>query len=135
MPEWSISSRRQFLKVGAAGAAGAVLPSWATTRGAPAIVDGTERTAAGAAGPAVRRSGRRLGRRLEPQRSARAHARRVVLRRDVRTMRTASSVRTRSRRPTSRRDRTSSGLEPGSDVFVRVSFQSLEERSGDRASR
>ena len=32
------SSRRHFLKVGAAGAAGAVVPRWATDEAAPAIV-------------------------------------------------------------------------------------------------
>src|SRR4029453_7798901 len=48
------SSRRQFLKIGAAGAAGAVLPGWTIAKGAPAII-------AAESEPPQLRQGRTLG--------------------------------------------------------------------------
>jgi alkaline phosphatase D len=38
MTDVMTASRRKFLKLGAAGAAGALAPAWAATKGAPAIV-------------------------------------------------------------------------------------------------
>ena len=125
MPEWSISSRRQFLKVGAAGAAGAVLPSWATTKGAPAIVTAQSERPLALQGLTLGDPGN--GSIVVWSRSDRparmvvewdydesfAEARRIVGPHALET--TDFTAR-----------QGLSGLEAGSDVFVRVSFQSLK---------
>ena len=88
-----------------------------------------ERASAGPAGPALRRSRQRLGRRVEPQRSSGAHAGRVVVRRAVRQgARIVGPHALDTTDFTARQEL--DGLEAGSDVFVRVSFQSL---NNDRA--
>ncbi|HKB11816.1 MAG TPA: alkaline phosphatase D family protein [Vicinamibacterales bacterium] len=118
------SSRRQFLKAGAATAAGVVLPAWSLTRGAPAII------AAEADRPQALQ-GLHLG---DPHdgsivvwsrsdRSARMFVEWSYDEqfREVQRIRGPHALETTDF--TARQ--AIEGLEPGSDVFVRVSFQSL----------
>ena len=83
------------------------------------------RTSAGVAGPASRRSRRRLGRRVEPQRSPGAHAGGLVLRRVVQEARRLIGPHALDTSDFTARQALE-GLEAGSEVFVRVSFQSLD---------
>ena len=83
MNEMFGSSRRQFLKIGATGAAGAIVPPWALAGAAPAIVTADSERPQALQGLHVCRSRERLRGGLEPQRSTGAHAGRMVVRRAV----------------------------------------------------
>ena len=139
MHEWSISSRRQFLKVGAAGAAGAVLPGWATTKGAPAIVTAQIERPLALQGLTLGDPGNGSivvwSRSDRPARmlvewaydEAFAEARRIV---GPHALETTDFTARQGLK----------GLEAGSEVFVRVLVSEPEERSGaeragDRAVR
>jgi len=129
MPDSISRSRRRFLKVGAATAAGVALPAWSLTKGAPAIV------AAEADRPKALQglhfADPSDGSIVVWSRSDRS-ARMLVewsydeQFREVTRLRGPHALETTDFTARQAID----GLEPGSDVFVRVSFQSL---NNDRA--
>ena len=127
-------SRRRFLQASAATAAGLALPRW-TSAQAPAIVTAEVERPQALQGLQLGDPGN--GSVVVWSRSDRPARMLVEWSYDEQFKRRATHHRTaRARdRRTSRRGSDLDGLEPGSDVFVRVSFQSLNERSRDRANR
>src|SRR5262245_11348074 len=129
MPDSISRSRRRFLKVGAATAAGVALPAWSLTKGAPAIV------AAEADRPKALQglhfADPSDGSIVVWSRSDRS-ARMLVEWSYDEQFREVTRLRgPHALEPTDFTARQAiDGLEPGSDVFVRVSFQSL---NNDRA--
>ena len=125
----SIRSRRQFLKASAVTAAGVMLPEWSLTRGAPAIVAAESDRPQALQG--LHFGDPHDGSIVVWSRSDRS-ARMLVdwsydeQFRDAQRIRGPHALETTDFTARQAID----GLEPGSDVFVRVSFQSL---ANDRA--
>jgi len=129
MPDSISRSRRRFLKVGAATAAGVALPAWSLTRGAPAIVAAESDRPQALQG--LHFADPHDGSVVVWSRSDRS-ARMLVewsydeQFRDMTRLRGPHALETTDFTARQAID----GLEPGSDVFVRVSFESLKN---DRA--
>ena len=124
MSESTSSSRRRFLKAGVATAAGVALPAWTLTKGAPAIIAAESERPQALQGLQFGDPSDGSVDRLEPQRSPGAHAGRMVVRRAVpRARRIVGPHALETTDFTARQGL--EGLEAGSEVFVRVSFQSL----------
>src|SRR5262245_2574663 len=129
MSDSKTRSRRAFLKAGAATAAGIALPAWSVTKGAPAIIAAESDRPQALQG--LHFADPNDGSVVVWSRSDRA-ARMLVewshdeMFRDVTRVRGPHALETTDFTARQAID----GLEPGSDVFVRVSFQSL---TNDRA--
>ena len=124
-----LSSRRRFLQAGAATVAGAVLPRWTLANGAPAIVTSDEERPQALQGLQFGDPSR--GSVIVWSRSDRPSRMLVEWSYDEQfneAYRLAGPYALEESDFTARQDL--AGLEPGSDVFVRVSFQSL---NNDRA--